>query len=340
MSKIALLTFILISVVTASFSHQRKNGYRINGSAVGLRDSSLLYLEYYLSEDDKRIDSAYVVNEKFSFTGELKSNVIYALIRTHDFKNYKFLWLENSIISFKAENGKFRSAVITGSKTQDDQNELDSTLMPIEDDDKNKEKYISFINNHRSSIISGHLLSGYGSTWGKETITPLYEKLSPEIKSSSYGQNILQFISLNKDLKVGDKYIDFSQDDAFGRTVKLSDFHGKVVLLEFWGSWCGPCRQGNPELVKIYDEFKDRGFEILGVGAEKNREPWIKAIKVDKLSWTNVTDLKGDKNKAALIYGVSYYPTNFLIDKTGTIISRDLTGNALRERLSKILLAD
>ena len=131
--------------------------------------------------------------------------------------------------------------------------------------------------------------------------------------------------------------MDFSQTDTKNNLVKLSDFHGKIVLLEFWGSWCGPCRESNPELVKIYNEFKNRGFELLGVGAETSRDVWLKAIEKDKLTWTNVTDLKGDKNTVALMYGVSYYPTNFLIDKKGNIIARDLQGDKLRKMLKQIL---
>jgi len=305
---------------------------------MGLRDSSLLYLEYFRADDSKYVDSVYIVKEKFVFTGELKSEVAYALIRTRDFKNYKFLWLENSGISFNAENGKFRNAVITGTKTQKEQDELDSLVTVNDnDDEKKKATYISFINDHTNSIISAHLLSGYGSTWGRELTASLYEKLSFKIKNTSYGKNISEFISLNKDLRVGDKCIDFSQEDARHRTVRLSDFNGKVVLLEFWGSWCRACRQKNPELIKIYNEFKDRGFEILGVGAEKSMDAWVKAITADKLPWTNVSDLKGDRNTAALIYGVSYYPTNFLIDRTGTIIARDIEADALRKKLNQIL---
>lgn len=337
MKKITSLTLILTSILTTSFIQQ--HGYRIVGSAIGLADSSVIFLEYHESVNNKRVDSAYVIKEKFSFSGEIKPKIVNALIRTRDYKNYKFLWLENATISFKAENRKFRNAHITGSKTQDEQNELDSSLMAFTEEEK-RDKYLAYVNNHTNSIISAHLLNVYASTWGVGITTSLYEGLSSEMRSTSYGKNVLEFISLNEDLKIGDKYVDFSQEDTHQRIVKLSDFNGKVVLLEFWGSWCGPCRRTNPELVNIYNEFKGKGFEILGVGAEKSKEDWLKAIEEDKLCWTNVTDLKGDKNKAALIYGVSYYPTNFLIDKTGTIVSRDLKDDALREKLNEILTTD
>lgn len=213
---------------------------------------------------------------------------------------------------------------------------MDQLLKTVSEKEKTSQEKL-YVRKNPNSIISAHILSVYGSTWGKDTTTVLYNRLSDELKNSSYGKSIHNFISLNKDIKIGDKYIDFSQEDTQNKLAKLSDFTGKIVLLEFWGSWCGPCRKSNPELVKIYNEFKAKGFEIFGVGAETKREIWLKAIEHDKLTWTNVTDLKGDKNEAALIYGVSYYPTNFLIDKTGTIIARDLKGDKLRRKLKELL---
>lgn len=242
------------------------------------------------------------------------------------------------MLSFRlGEKGKFRYAIIEGSITQKCDDEL-ATAIENSGKAKEKEVYISFIEKHPNSVISAHLLSVYGSTWGKKITENLFNKLSQEIKDTYYGKSVREFISINKGVKIGDKYADFSQADTQQRIVRLSDFEGKVVLLEFWGSWCGPCRETNPELVKIYDEFKDKGFEIFGVGAELSREVWLKAIEKDRLSWTNVTDLKGDKNEAALIYGVSNYPTNFLIDKNGIIISRDLNGDKLRDKLKEIII--
>ncbi|HVU84880.1 MAG TPA: TlpA disulfide reductase family protein, partial [Puia sp.] len=174
-------------------------------------------------------------------------------------------------------------------------------------------------------------------TWGKETTTRLYIGLSDKMRYSANGQDILEFIRLNRNIKTGDKYADFEQPDEEGRMARLSGTRGKVVLLEFWGSWCGRCRTENPQLVKVYDEFKDRGFEIFGVAADNQKSEWLKAIKEDGLTWKNVSDLRGDRNRAVLIYGVAHFPSNYLIDRTGTVVAKDLPADSLRNKLQDIL---
>jgi peroxiredoxin len=326
MTKILSFLFLTFVVSATSYSQKQKEKFEIKGTLTGFADSTLIFL------DD--IDSTFIINNQFHFSGSSKEKVRQTLLRTSNFGDYKFFWLENSMITFKAEKGKFRDAIILGSKTQNQQNKLD---IAIKNSHKETKENISFIRKHPNSIISANILSVYASTWGKDTTAVLYSTLSPEIKNTSYGKNIFEFITLNKNLKVGDKYIDFTQPNTEGKNISLSDFSGKIVLLEFWGSWCGPCREGNPELVKIFNEFKNIGFDILGVASDDKKEIWIEAVQKDSLTWQNVCDLKGDKNKAALIYGVSYYPTNFLIDRNGIIIAKDLRGDALRNKLNEVL---
>lgn len=333
MKKIILI-YILALTLNEAFG-QEEGKFTIIGNIKGLSDKAILYLEY-TDEEEKLIDSTSIINGEFSFNGKLKSKAVNALIRTSNFTYYKFFWLENSIITFNAEKEKFIDAQITGSNTQIEQDKLNKVLNTVSEKEQIKAEQ-KFVKENPNSIVSAHILNVYSSTWGKEITTLLYNNLSEELKKSTYGKSIYNFISLNRSVKSGDKYVDFSQNDTQNKKVKLSDLDGKVILLEFWGSWCGPCRQTNPELVKIYNEFKDKGFEIFGVAAETNKDAWLQAIEKDKLSWTNVTDLKGDKNEASLIYGVSGYPTNFLIDKSGVIIARELNIKQLRKQLKELL---
>ena len=110
-----------------------------------------------------------------------------------------------------------------------------------------------------------------------------------------------------------------------------------VVLVDFWASWCGPCRQENPNVVKAYEKFKDRGFDILGVSLDDNKDKWLKAVEADKLTWTHVSDLKGWKNAAADLYGVRAIPQNVLIDPKGKIIAKNLRGDKLEEKLEELM---
>lgn len=332
-----LLTVIFIVCTFVYSIAQQGDSYHIMGSVSGFKDNTMLYLEVTPStEEPETIDSVFIQAGTFSFRGRLKSKAGRALIRTADFSDYTIFWLEPSSIQFTAQKGKFRDAIITGSSPQNEQNALVAFLNTIPE--KKRDTYRKqYIRQHPNSLISVHMLSSLSKTWGKDTTAVLYNRLSEEMKSSAYGKAALNFIQLSQSVGIGDRYADFEQGDTTGKPVRLSDFEGKVVLLEFWGSWCGPCRKSNPELEKVYQEFKAKGFEILGVASDTSRDAWLTAIEQDGISWTNVSDLQGSQNKAAVIYGINYYPSNFLIDRTGKIIARDLKPGKLRERLKKIL---
>ena len=126
-------------------------------------------------------------------------------------------------------------------------------------------------------------------------------------------------------------------ENTIGEMKKLSDFNDKIILLEFWASNCGPCRQENPNLVKTYESYQPKGFEIFAVSQDTKKTNWLKAIEEDGLPWLQVSDLKGRDNSASLIYGINAIPDNFLIDKNGIIIGRNLRGEKLNEKLASLL---
>lgn len=169
-------------------------------------------------------------------------------------------------------------------------------------------------------------------------VEELYKSLSDKFKSSPAGKGIPASIASNKNTQMGAMAVDIVQNSPTGKAIKLSDYKGKYVLIDFWASWCGPCREENPNLVKTYQQFKDKGFEIFGVSLDTpgDHQKWVNAIKNDQLTWPQVSDLKGWENEAAKIYGVRGIPASFLIDPSGKIIAKDLRGKALTTELEKI----
>jgi thiol-disulfide isomerase/thioredoxin len=194
-----------------------------------------------------------------------------------------------------------------------------------------------FIRTNPKSIVSASLLAGYSRSWGKKFSEPLFEGLAEEIKQSRYGEQISKYLRVNNQPNLGEKYADIKMKDPVGLDRKLSDLAGNVILLEFWASWCKPCRDQNPELLNIYNVNRNKGFEIFAVSLDSDASRWTEAIATDKLPWIQVSDLQGDANEAAQIYGVSGVPDNFLIDQNGMVVGRDLRGEALSAKLIEIL---
>ncbi len=270
-------------------------------------------------------------------------------------------------------NDSLSKAQITGSKINDDNKKLLAQLKPLiekakrlkaEQDAaspaqqntaefqnglqaKHKELQIEqnatlkmFILANPDSYLS--LLALYsvaGPSPDPKEIDPLYDALSPDLKSTETAKVFKKSLDALRNTAIGVTAPDFTQNDVNGVAVTLSSFRGKYVLLDFWASWCGPCHQESPNVVKAYNKYKDKNFTIVGVSLDRpnGKNDWLAAIKNDGLNWTQVSDLKFWNNQAARLYSVTSIPANFLIDPNGKIIARDLRGYELENKLEEVL---
>lgn len=162
------------------------------------------------------------------------------------------------------------------------------------------------------------------------------EGLATSAAGSSYYEDLKAKVDAYKKLAVGSEAPDIALENPNGEVVKLSSLRGNVVLIDFWASWCKPCRMENPNVVRMYKQYNPKGFEIYGVSLDKSRDAWLKAIEQDGLTWTHVSDLQFWQSAGAKLYNVTAIPKTFLIDKDGTIIGKDLRGASLESKLEEI----
>jgi peroxiredoxin len=219
------------------------------------------------------------------------------------------------------------------------QEKVDKEIEAI-DADMREAVYGSFARSNPNSPAALYAVQQYaGWEINPDKVEPLFLSLPAKVKSYPSAIELGKNIEIAKKTAIGKMAMDFTQNDTLDHPVSLSAFKGKYVLVDFWASWCGPCRAENPNVVRVFEKFKDKNFHIIGVSLDRagQKEKWMKAIHDDQLAWTHVSDLKFWENEVAKQYGIKAIPQNLLLDPEGKIIAKNLRGEDLDVKLSEAI---
>jgi thiol-disulfide isomerase/thioredoxin len=362
-------TLLLITFATLSLSLQaQEQPFTIKGKFSEFQLAEKVYIQYVYNKSMVK-DSAVIMDNKFEFSGKIDVPVKVQLNiptyekskATTDFFIEPSQTTEITVTKYPKEAGitggmvqkdflnlksrltahddKYRATVDEYMKFKDAKNEegMKSLEVVFDELSKMKKQVLSgFISDKPTSFVSFSSLLDI-SYMIDEDFLSMYDKLAPEHKSSAKGKELESQIEKTKKTFVGQPIMPFTQKDTSGVDFSIASLKGKYVLIDFWASWCGPCRKENPNIVKAYKNYKDNNFEILGVSLDNKRDPWIAAIHKDELTWYHVSDLKGWKNEVSEMFGIRSIPQNLLIDPEGKIIARNITGHELDAALTKHL---
>ena len=347
---------------------QEKAGYIIKGTAEGVADGDTVFLQKQTEEGFEALDSVVVKNGTFEFKGTPDSVAVsrFVTYMKGDARIAAMVFVEKgniqvnlspmeSRISGTPNNDTYQKFMDEYQKIGKEMNDMyqkikgDTLLTEVQRDslmevlDKKEtegmDRIYQLVSENIASAAGVHLLTMFGSSFEVEKVQPLLEKIPAAFAGNEEVKALKEHVETVAKTAVGKKFIDFTLNTPEGKPVKLSDFiaANNYTLIDFWASWCGPCRMEMPNVVAAYAKYKAKGFGIVGVSLDNDVESWKKAIKDLNITWPQMSDLKGWQCEGAALYGVRAIPATLLVSKDGTIVARDLRGEDLEAKLAELM---